>query len=53
MKEAHPNGRLWIKGGGCDCKAALQESVRGVWNGDVHLGDGQLEMLRTEYEIRC
>lgn len=26
------------------------ESVKGVWNGDVDLGDGQLNQLQTDYE---
>ena len=52
MKEASPEGRFWIKGDGCDIKEALQESVSGIWNGDVDLGDGVLEELRKEYEDR-
>lgn len=28
------------------------ESVKGVWNGDVDLGDGKLKELRSEYETR-
>ena len=35
-----------------DVKAALQESVKGVWNGDVDLGDGKVTLLRQEYESR-
>ena len=52
LKEAHPKGRFWIKGDGCDVKPALQESVRGVWNGDIDLGDGKLAALRGEYDGR-
>jgi hypothetical protein len=52
MKSAYPSGRFWIKGDGCDIKPALQQSVRGVWNGDADLGDGNLEDLRTDYEER-
>ena len=33
-------------------KAALQESVLGVWNGDVNLVDGKLEELRKEYDVQ-
>jgi hypothetical protein len=42
----------WIKMDGTDIKPALQESVRGDWNGDVDLGDGKLQELREEYEKR-
>ena len=28
------------------------ESLSGVWNGDVDLGDGKLEELRREYDQR-
>ena len=52
MKETHPSGRFWIKGDGCDVKGALQESVSGIWNGDVDMGDGKLQALRTEYDER-
>ena len=37
---------------GTDVKAALQESLRRVWNGDVDLLDGKLEDIRREYEVR-
>lgn len=37
---------------GMDVKACLMESVKGVWNGDVDLGDGKLQQLRSEYENR-
>lgn len=37
---------------GTDVKACLMESVKGVWNGDVDLGDGKLQQLRSEYENR-
>ena len=50
MKDAYPAGRFWIKGNGCDVKPTLQQSVKGVWNGDADSGDGKLEELRTEYE---
>ena len=52
MKNAYPSGRFWIKGDGCDIKPALQQSVKGVWNGDADIGDGTLQVLRTEYEER-
>ena len=28
------------------------ESVRGEWNGDVNLGDGRLEELKDQYQLR-
>lgn len=31
---------------------ALQESVKGKWDGDVDLGDGKLKELRAEYDTR-
>ena len=52
MDEAHrllPHARWWIKGDGVDLLCSLQESVSGDWNGDVDLGDGQLQLLRAEY----
>lgn len=52
MKATYPSGRFWIKGDGCDIKPALQQSVRGVWNGDTDVGDGVLQALRTDYELR-
>ena len=52
MKATYPAGRFWIKGDGCDIKPALQQSVKGVWNGDADLGDGVLQNLRTDYEQR-
>ena len=33
-------------------KAALMESQRGEWNGDVDLGDGKLAALRATYDER-
>ena len=35
-----------------DLTCSLQESVSGEWNGDVDLGDGKLQLLRSEYEKR-
>ena len=52
LKKANPDGRFWIKIDGTDVKTALMESMRGKWNGDVDLGDGALEKLRKEYDIR-
>ena len=28
------------------------ESASGIWNGDVDLGNGQLQLLRSEYDSR-
>ena len=52
LSKCNPKGRYWIKGDGTDVKAALQESMRNVWNGDVDLLDGKLQNLRTEYNTR-
>ena len=52
MKAAYLSGPFWIKGDGCDVKPALQQSFKGVWNGDANLGDGTLQNLRTDYEQR-
>lgn len=52
MKQSNPKGRFWIKADAFDIKAALQESVKGVWNGDIDLGDDNFEQLREEYDIR-
>ena len=52
LKSANPDGRFWLKLDGTDVKACLMESVKGVWNGDVDLGDGKLGQLRSEYENR-
>ncbi|KAK3739432.1 hypothetical protein QZH41_015586 [Actinostola sp. cb2023] len=42
--------RFWIKIDGTDIKTAIMESVKGVWNGDVDLGDGKLQELRKGYD---
>ena len=52
LKLANPDGRFWIKLDGTDVKTALMESVRGEWNGDEDLGDGQLQSMRKEYDQR-
>ena len=52
LKETYPEGRFWIKADGCDINPALQESVKGLWNGDIDLGDGKLKELRQEYDNR-
>lgn len=52
MKESNPTGRFWIKADAFDLKPALQESVKGVWNGDVDMLDGKLMKLREEYYRR-
>ena len=52
LKEAHPEGRFWIKVDACDLKAALQESTRGIWNGDVDMVDGKVAALHEEYMDR-
>ena len=52
LKAANPDGRYWLKLDGTYVKEYLQESVKKVWNGDVDLGDGKLQGLRSEYENR-
>lgn len=52
LKEAHPKGQFWIKVDACDLKAALQESTRGIWNGDVDMVDGKVAALHKEYVDR-
>ena len=32
---------------------ALQQSVKGKWDGDIDLGDGKLQELRSEYDRRA
>ena len=49
LKTANPDGRFWLKLDATELKEALMESFSGVWNGDVDLGDGKLE-LRREYD---
>ena len=51
-KNAHPDGRFWLKADGCDLTVALQEPARQKWDGDVHLKDGKLQELRAEYGAR-
>lgn len=43
---------VWIKLDACDIKVALQQSMKGDWNGDADLGDGQLEALRHLHQAR-
>ena len=52
LQEANPNGRFWLKLDATDLKEALMESMKGVWNGDVDLGDGKLQELRDDYDGR-
>ena len=52
LVKCNPKGRFWLKADGTDVKAALQESVRREWNGDVDLLDGKLQDIRREYEAR-
>ena len=49
---AKTSKRVWLKLDGTDVKAALQESLRTEWNGDVDMGDGELEILRQDYKRR-
>lgn len=52
LKKAHPNGRFWLNVDACDIKVALQESVKGKWDGDIDLGDGKLQEMPAEYDAR-
>lgn len=52
LKEVNPSGRFWLKLDATDLKDALMESMKGVWNGDVDLGDGKLQELRGLYDGR-
>ena len=52
LKISNPGGRFWIKIDGCDINPALQESVKGVWNGDCDLGNDKLQQLREAYDKR-
>lgn len=52
LKEAHPDGRFWLKADACDVQSVLQHSVRGEWNEDCDLCDGKLQSLRRAYEDR-
>ncbi|XP_068674869.1 uncharacterized protein [Montipora foliosa] len=52
LKTANPDGRYWLKLDGTDVKECLMESVKGVWNGDVDLGDNKSQELRSDYERR-
>lgn len=52
LKDANPNGRFWLKLDATDLKGGLMESYKGVWNGDVDLGDGQVKELRRAYDGR-
>ena len=49
LKSVNPNGRFWIKLDGTDVKAAIMESQKKVWNGDVYYDDGKLKEPRDEY----
>ena len=52
-KTANPEGRFWVKVDGTDIKPAPLESTRIEWNGDVDLGNGNLFILRQQYDERC
>lgn len=52
LKSANPDGRFWIKLDATDVKVAMMESGRRVWNGDVDLGNGELQKMRQQYDDR-
>lgn len=45
-----PDTHWWIKSDGCDVVMGLMESTRGVWSGDVDLGDGS---VKSQYLTYC
>lgn len=52
LKQVDPNGRFWLKLDACDLNDGLFEAVSTEWNGDCDLGDGTLQKLRAEYDLR-
>ena len=52
LKVANPDGRFWIKLDATDMQPGIFESMRGVWNGDTDLGNGELMRLRAQYDGR-
>ena len=48
----YPKERFCIKVDAFDFKVALQESVKGQWNGDIDLGDQRVALLHQEYQQR-
>lgn len=52
LRESNSDGRFWLKLDATDLKEGLMKSFKGVWNGDVDLGDGKLQELRMVYEGR-
>lgn len=52
LKSANHDGRFWIKLDGTDVRPALLQSMRKIWNGDMDLGNGELQGLGRKYEER-
>ena len=50
--KVHPQSWWWIKGDACDITKGLDESVSGIWSGDINLNDGGLEKLYDSYVQR-
>lgn len=48
----HPQAKWWIKGDGCDLVSSFEKSLRQEWNGDVDLGNGELQQLYRTYQDR-
>ena len=44
-----PEAMWWIKSDGVDVVSGLMESTKRVWNGDVDLGDGVVQMKHANY----
>jgi hypothetical protein len=49
LRNSNPDGNWWIKEDGCDLKECLQESKRKEWFGDIDVGDGKQQEMRTDY----
>ena len=50
LEKANPDSHYWIKLDATDIKAGVFESMKGVWNGDSNLGDGELQCLHAKYD---
>lgn len=42
----------WVKADGCDILPGVAESTKGIWSGDVDLGDGELQTQYKQYQCR-
>lgn len=44
-----PDSHWWIKSDSCDVVSSLMESTWNQWNGDVDIGDGDVQKQHNEY----